>query len=503
MGLEIEIKLDVDPASCAAVEADSLLASEPYSVAQQITVYYDTAERAIECAGYRLRVRSVDGGFVQTVKPISDSAGLFGREEWEYHVVSAEPDLSALGAPDLMKLAKTRQLAALVPISTCNVERRSWLVRHASGDIQLDFDRGSIDANGHSVPLAELEMELQSGDPKDLVGLAVEFAQRVPVRIGVLTKAERGLLLANGELGRVVKTARVQITSAMSVGESFTAIVHACLKHYRLNEPSVIERRDASALHQCRVAMRRLRSAFSLFKPVISDPGCEALRLDLKWFTEQLGEARNLDVYLERKLGAEERREVNQRRERAYDDAIAAMNEPRFRSLLLKLIGWSMLGAWRAGEGAQRPIRAFALKRLDRLWRSIADAGTELAAMDEQCRHELRIQFKKLRYATEFLRDLFPKSAKKRRKFAGAVEALQEALGGLNDLATHRAMGLASEPEWLILPSREPEFLQAADRALHTLAGVGRYWRKAAGKRSKPRKVSLRSAHAGALEATP
>ena len=503
MGQEIEIKLDVDPASCSAIEADVLLTNVPHSVSEQTTYYYDTPERAIEAAGYRLRVRSAGGEFVQTVKPVSESAGLFDREEWEYHVISAEPDLSALGAPVLAKLARTRELATLNVVSICEVERRSWLVQHGTSRIQLDLDRGKIDADGQRASFAELELELLSGDPEDLVRLAVDLAKRVPARIGVLTKAERGQLLADGQLDQVVKTAPVRIDADLSAGDSFAAIVHACLKHYRLNEPSVLERRDASALHQCRVAMRRLRSAFSLFSPVISGPESEALRLDLKWFTAQLGEARNLDVYLERDLAPEERRQLGLRRERAYDAAIAAMNEPRFRTLFLQLVGWSGLGAWRNGAKATQPIRPFAIKRLDRLWRSIACVGTSVMVMDEQDLHSLRIQIKKLRYATEFLRDVFPKSQKKRRKFSEAIEKLQEALGGLNDFSTARAMGLMVEPEWLILPSRAPELLECAAGALQSLSDIGRYWRKTQTKRPGGRKTAGRSAADCVLDAVP
>ena len=75
-------------------------------------------------------------------------------------------------------------------------------------------------------------------------------------------------------------------------------IANACIQHYRLNEPLVIATRDAAALHQTRVAMRRLRSAFTLFRPALHGAEYQRLRNELRWFTAQLGDARNLDVYL-------------------------------------------------------------------------------------------------------------------------------------------------------------------------------------------------------------
>ena len=54
-------------------------------------------------------------------------------------------------------------------------------------------------------------------------------------------------------------------------------------------------------------AMRRMRSALSLFRPALFDAEFEAIREDLRWFTSQLGEARNVDVVLKRELSPDVR----------------------------------------------------------------------------------------------------------------------------------------------------------------------------------------------------
>ena len=48
----------------------------------------------------------------------------------------------------------------------------------------------------------------------------------------------------------------------MTVGQAFAAIVHECIRQFRLNQALIIAERDPDALHQARVAMRRLRTAF-------------------------------------------------------------------------------------------------------------------------------------------------------------------------------------------------------------------------------------------------
>ena len=136
---------------------------------------------------------------------------------------------------------------------------------------------------------------------------ARRLSERVPVRLGVLTKAERGARLSAGKSRKVTKSEAVDINSRMTVAEAFGVIVSACIKHYRLNEPLVIRDSKVEALHQARVAMRRLRSALTLFKPAIEDVEFEHLRQELRWFTGELGDARNIDVYSERELADDER----------------------------------------------------------------------------------------------------------------------------------------------------------------------------------------------------
>src|SRR5688572_27892296 len=98
----------------------------------------------------------------------------------------------------------------------------------------------------------------------------------------------------------------------------FAAIAQSCLRHFRLNEPLIIKHREPDALHQARVAMRRLRSALSLFRPAVFDADFPGLREELRWFTGQLGHARNLDVLLLREVPDEAREVIVDDRKRAY-----------------------------------------------------------------------------------------------------------------------------------------------------------------------------------------
>ena len=474
---EIEFKLEVEAADAERLSSH-FVPDGTEQTNQQLTVYYDTPKGTLKHHGFTLRVRSVGGKFVQTIKPLTASAGLVSRTEIEAAVSSIEPDLKALSGTPLAHLAKSGQLAGLEPIIQSDVRRISWVFEVGGSKVQADLDTGKMRAGGRSQRFNELELELLSGDPGCLLRAAKDIAERVPVRLGVLTKAERGTLLAAGAFKKIAKAAPVEVRHGMTIAEAFEIIVHACLKHYRLNEALAIATRKKEALHQARVAMRRLRSAFTLFKPVIADVEYEYLRQELRWFTAQLGEARNLDVFLERDLPDAEREALIDRREQAYDQVTSAMNSQRFRMLLIELVGWTAFGPWRRSRQAGKPVEHYASSRLDRLWSTIAHIGHHIADLDEETRHRLRIQVKKMRYAIEFLRGLYPDAATT-KSFGSAVEDLQESLGKLNDLATARTLAAPPQAEesWLIGSPDERPLIREAERAFRDLESVGPFWR--------------------------
>lgn len=283
---------------------------------------------------------------------------------------------------------------------------------------------------------------------------------------------------AAAPLSAPAKAEPVPVRRGMTVAEGFATIVANCVRHYRLNEPLVIEIRDVEALHQVRVAMRRLRSAISLFRPAMRDDGFDQIRGELRWFTAELGDARNLDVYLERELAAEDRKLLEGRRDGAYDRAIAAMSSPRFKALMLELASWSAWGDWRRTSKARSRLARFVNRRIDRLWSGVS-AARGLGRMSGEDRHRLRIQVKKLRYALEFVAALHSRERKRQRKFGAALERLQDELGLSNDIVVARSLsGLES---WLLDPGLlaldEGKHVREAKAALRRMRKIGPYWR--------------------------
>jgi CHAD domain-containing protein len=290
-------------------------------------------------------------------------------------------------------------------------------------------------------------------------------------------KAERGFMLAEPRFGRVTKAEKVVLCPEMTVAEAFETIVASCLRHFRLNVPLVVEQRLPAALHQLRVAMRRLRTALSLFRRAVSDDRFARLRDELRDFADDLGEARNLDVFLQSPLDPALRRRLSGTRDAAYDEVVQALESRHVGTLMSDIADWAEHGRWRESSIARRQIGPFAVRRIDRLWKNVERAGV-LRRMSEKERHELRILVKKLRYGLEFVRG-FHSGSKRRRSFGRALEDLQECLGLLNDAAVARRMVADEAWTWVRREPSEAEhqLLRHADRALDRLQQLQPYWR--------------------------
>jgi triphosphatase len=426
---EIELKFELDVRSAGKLRRHALLSPAPRRQWLQRTVYFDTADSALRRKGYTLRVRKIGKSFVQTVKSIARSAGLFEREEWESPVRALCPDPKAL---EQMPLATLSHLGRLEPVAEFGVDRTSWIVSRDGSELEVVLDCGSLSAGGRKQPLHELEIELKVGDPHVIFAIAEELAHSVPMKIGVLSKEERGLMLARRMLDREQKSLGPDIRKRMDVRQAVEAIVHECVRHFRLNERAIIEHREPEAVHQARVALRRLRSALSFFRPAIRPRSLDPLRSKLEELALPLARARNIDVFLARhgeELGEADRHKLSLARDEAYDRLIDELGRQRSRDLLLGMIEWA---AWHWGtKRADDPIRDFAVSRFDSAWRKMKGRVSRLSVLDDSELHRLRIAVKKLRYAVEFLAALYPEKAV--REFVRSLEGIQDGFGFLHD----------------------------------------------------------------------
>ena len=378
------------------------------------------------------------------------------------------------------------------------VERRRFDLGLGESRIEAALDVGVIEAGKRSAPIRELELELKRGRLADLFGLAKTIAETAPLRLGLRTKAEQGFAAARGRPARPVKATPSPIVEGMSVADAFQAIARSCLAHLLANEALFREARDPEAVHQMRVALRRLRAALSLFRDVVADDETAAIKTGLRELAAVLGEARDLDVFIRKTIAPARARDPDdaalaalarsyaERREAAYDAALETVASGRLGRIVLDTLAWIEAGPWLRKDGkAEReaPVERFAADELRRRAKRIRKRGRHLAELAPDERHRVRIAVKKLRYAAEFFAPLYEGKgrAKRTRRFRDALGELQDRLGDLNDIAVAATMaetaGDGAAPAARLLAAEQEahfdEHLAAAAKAYKAFARVG------------------------------
>ncbi|MCJ2070425.1 CHAD domain-containing protein [Methylobacterium sp. J-030] len=461
---------------------------------QLVTTYFDTPKRDLHAAGLSLRVRATGGRHIQTVKAGAGDVGLFDRAEWEAEIAGDAPDPGAWAGTAAEAVLREADAPVERLFSTV-VMRREFPVTQGESRILVTLDEGRVESPAGDAPLCEIELELKDGDPAELFQLAMALAETVPLRLSVHAKSAVGFGLIDGSSRSVVKAAAIELPEDASAGEVFRRVARACLRHMRLNETAFLEGgQPPEALHQIRVSLRRLRSALSLFAPMLEgDLRAAGFADEIKRVTEPFGHARNLDVFLGTTLpdlaverpdaaGLEGLRErAESERERAYDGVLAILQNPQWRSLIIDFAGWVETGAWITQPAAAEDGKDFAARVLDKARGRLKKRGRGLKHLDPHTRHRARIAAKKLRYGAEFFSGLYHKEKAQRRqaKFGDALSDLQDHLGALNDLETARSMteSLSGPPMPGSDEAGSRDLLRDAADARSDLLDVKPFWR--------------------------
>ena len=88
------------------------------------------------------------------------------------------------------------------------------------------------------------------------------------------------------------------------------------------------------------------------------------------------------------------------------------------------------------------PIEIYAAEQLSQRRKKIRRRGANIGDLNPEQLHRLRIQVKKARYAAEFFSSVYEgkKAAKRCKKVVSSLMRLQNCLGGINDIMTHKAL---------------------------------------------------------------
>ncbi|AXJ11119.1 CYTH and CHAD domain-containing protein [Arthrobacter sp. PM3] len=234
--------------------------------------------------------------------------------------------------------------------------------------------------------------------------------------------------------------------------EVLLAYVSEQVRALTAHDPGV--RMDApDAVHQLRVAARRLRSALASFRKLMDPEPPRLLRAELQWLAGAVGEARDTEVMRARLrdlVGSEPpelllgpvAQQIEENLGASYHQAraagLAALDSDRYFRLLDALDAFlddpPLTEA--AGRDARQTIGRLVCAERQRLKSAVrAAAAAKGTPPEDAALHEVRKGAKRLRYAAEAATPVFGKQA---TGLAQAAEGIQEILGDLQDSVVTR-----------------------------------------------------------------
>ncbi len=271
---------------------------------------------------------------------------------------------------------------------------------------------------------------------------------------------------------------------AMTTDHAFSLVVLRCLESMVANQEATA-RGDATALHQMRISVTCLKAAVSFFSPMVDDEQWRLLKVEFKWLNGHLGAARDLDVVIGQLAaggnGDSLPPKLRQDWSANHTRVAAALRSERFRRLVASAAEWVQRGEWRRrDEAASHPVRAMTIadysrRRLARWRAQILSRSGELAVMDPETRHRLRIRTKRLRYATEWFGEFLAGSTPKTlRAMLRQLRRAQTCLGELNDAERARALleSSGANNAQAVSPKRDKQLIRATQAAFAELLAL-------------------------------
>ncbi|MBU2090917.1 MAG: CYTH and CHAD domain-containing protein, partial [Alphaproteobacteria bacterium] len=432
------------------------LAEGRTSTRQLKAVYFDTDALDLRRRGIELRVRREGRRYIQAVKSKRSAAlGLVTRDEDEVVLPDSTPRPALIADPDIRALVEKLQAGdKLRAVFDTDIRRRSRTLTSAGASLLASLDTGAIQAAGRVAPVCELELELLSGAAGDIFDVAAELQKTLSLRISGSGKAAIGYALMTEEIARPKKAGQLDLSDCETLNDAVGMIAAECLDQILANEPVVLAGEDPEGVHQMRVGLRRLRSFFSIMGTAFPEAQVTHFKAELKWLASELGSARDLDVFATSLLApvgdafpgdsglALLGKDTVDARKAAYAQVKATLEGKRYGRLMLDFSRWLAESAWTdqalSSESARlyAPARDFADGLLEKRYRHVLKRGRKATKGSVEDQHALRIEIKKLRYASEFFRSLYSK--KKTSRYLRSLAELQEVLGHLNDVAAAR-----------------------------------------------------------------
>jgi len=242
------------------------------------------------------------------------------------------------------------------------------------------------------------------------------------------------------------------ITPDQKASDAFAAILSHILNNLDTWQDKARTWDDIEGVHHIRVTFRSLRSAFSVFRPVLDRKTRKRWSNIIKDLVEQTGMARDLDVLINEGMPAfhEDNFDLEiagkmkldevltDKRSEAYDRVRLMLDSDAYRDFKTDIAKWIENAGWYTDDLSKKkrkrlgkPVDILARRILSKQDHLIRGMGDKIHIEDSTGMHRLRIECKKLRYANEFFFPLFQDM----NAFLKNMKSIQDILGVMHDAA--------------------------------------------------------------------
>lgn len=327
--------------------------------------------------------------------------------------------------------------APIAPVATLRTRRQGVLVRDARGPVaEVVLDAVHVVSGPGAVKrFREIEVELMGGSEADLAHLAQLLRAAGATDGDGRPKLLRALDI---ELAPLPNPMPPDAPAVEQLRGALDGLVRQMIAH----DPGTRLGEDPEALHQMRVACRRLRTLLREARPMLVVEWVEPLREEIGWLGDELGAVRDLDVlrqHLNEEIGALDPTDVRGgalliralelEREGQRERLLAALRSERYFRLLGALEDAARKPEIADPEVVLEDLARDAFRRLRKAVRGLGDEPSDEAL------HEVRIKAKRARYAAELVA---PALGKPVAKFIERAKEFQDVLGDYQDAVVAR-----------------------------------------------------------------
>ena len=260
-----------------------------------------------------------------------------------------------------------------------------------------------------------------------------------------------------------------------TISNAFYHIMLTEIKHIKQWRKIAIKGKDPEGVHQLRVSLRRLRTALVLFRPLLVNASSQRIAKKLKKSAVTMDEARDMDVFISNYLNSQIKDSqlsalAVKQREQAYKKVRKLLKSDDFKKSKRRIKKWLKTTACPVLAAQHITLPTFAAQTLEQQRQQIIEQAEMLDSNDENAIHQLRISCKKLRYACEFFRSLYPKKSIK--PFIKQLAQLQDCLGTIHDCFVHKHMHQILMAEKSVVTEQHALQQQASDTSNALKSGL-------------------------------